>query len=170
MTNGSGPRAKVTVVKEAGKQHGTADRKVERGEVGLGEARMPEGIAHGHHDNDEEVAAGVLKGENTYRFATGRLFVDAVDVLGRQFGEFKAVDQPAKGQATGDCGQQEGGTAIPYPANGDGGEENTGQGPDNSGDQGKGVPFCSGFANHMAVSIARFGRRRNGEFCFQERV
>lgn len=91
----SGPAVKVSVVEEAGKQHGTADRKVERREVGLRQAGVPDGIAHRHHNNDEEVAPGVLEGKDTDLFASGRLFVDAVDVLGSQFGEFEAVNQPA---------------------------------------------------------------------------
>lgn len=95
----------MPVVEEAGEEHGTADREVERCEVGLRQAGMPDEIAHCHHDDDEEVAPGILEGKDTDLVTSGRLFVDAVDVLTGQFGEFEVVDQPAKGQATEYCGQ-----------------------------------------------------------------
>lgn len=87
----------MAVIEEAGKQHGATDREVERSEVGLRQSGVADRIAQGHHDYDEEVTPGVLEGKDTDLFAAGRLFVDAVDVLSRQFAEFEAVDQPSCG-------------------------------------------------------------------------
>jgi len=54
---------------------------------------MPDHIAHGHHQDDEEVTSGILKGKYADFVAAGGLLIDAINILAGKFAELEPVYQ-----------------------------------------------------------------------------
>jgi hypothetical protein len=96
----SASHSQSVVVQQTRKRQGESYGDVDWRQIGSWDARVSEPITQGHHEDNQEVAASVLEGENAHLVFLWHLSINAKEVLSRQVRKPVTIDSISRNGAT----------------------------------------------------------------------